>query len=149
MKKIALCLAFSCLSIYSAKAIDSTGCGLGSTILKGQRGTVPQILAVITNGTSGSQTFGITSGTLGCDPNGRITGGTGKILVFLENNFDNFALDASRGQGETINTLASITNKDVKDVEEVVKNNFNEIFDAEDVNLVDVSEKLASLLNVA
>ncbi len=149
MKKIALCLAFSCLAICNAKAIDSTGCGLGSTIFKGQRGTVPQVLAVTTNATSGNQTFGITSGTLGCDPYGRITGGTGRILVFLENNFDNFALDASRGQGETINTLASITNRDVKEVEEVVKNNFNEIFTDENVNLVDVSEKLATLLNVA
>ena len=41
---------------------DSTGCGLGTTIWAGKTGIFPQILAVTTNGTSGNQTFGITTG---------------------------------------------------------------------------------------
>ena len=149
MKKFALFVAFSCLGIGAANAIDSTGCGLGSVLWKGERGTVPQILAVTTNATFGNQTFGITSGTLGCDPYGRITGGTGRILVFLENNLDTFALDAARGEGETLNTLASITNKDVEEVKSIVKDHFDELFSEENVHVADISIKLATLLNVA
>ena len=149
MKKILLTAILSLTVINTAKAVDSTGCGLGSTIWKGERGVAPQVLAVTTNGTSGSQTLGIVTGTLGCDPNGRITGGTGKILGFLANNLDSFALDASKGEGETINVIASIVNQDVKKVQEVITNNFNELFSSEDLQAVEVSQKLAKLLNVA
>lgn len=61
-----------------AQAVDSTGCGLGSMAWRGQRGIGPQVLAATTNGSFGTQTFGITFGTSGCDPDGRVTGGTGK-----------------------------------------------------------------------
>ena len=149
MKKLFFVVGFCCLGIGAARAIDSTGCGLGSVLWKGERGTVPQILAVTTNATSGNQTFGITSGTLGCDPYGRITGGTGRILVFLENNLDTFALDAARGEGETLNTLAAITNKDVEEVKKVVKSNFDDLFPEGDAHVADISIKLAALLNVA
>ena len=149
MKKILLTAILSLTVINTAKAVDSTGCGLASTIWKGERGVVPQVLAVTTNGTSGSQTLGIVTGTLGCDPNGRITGGTGKILGFLANNLDNFALDAAKGEGETINVIASIVNQDVKKVQEVITNNFDELFSGEDLQAVEVSQKLAKLLNVA
>lgn len=92
MKKIILTsVAVAALAMLSttAGAVDSTGCGLGSMIWRGQKGPGPQILAVTTNGTFGTQTFGITTGTMGCDPNGRITGGTGRMLLtFLENNME-------------------------------------------------------------
>ena len=89
------------------------------------------------------------SGTLGCDPNGRITGGTGRIIGFLENNLDTFAFDAARGEGETINVIASIANQDVKKVQEIIKSNFDKLFDDEDLHVAEVSQKLAKLLNIA
>lgn len=149
MKKLFVLLAGSLFVVSNAKAVDSTGCGLGSTLLKGQKGPVYQILAVTTNGTSATQTFGITSGTLGCDPDGRITGGTGKVLVFLENNLDAFALDVAKGEGETINSLASILGKDSKEVSKILNNNFEELFSKENINVVEVSEKVATLLSIA
>lgn len=149
MKKLLLTTALSFVVISNAQALDSTGCGLGSTVWRGERGVAPQLLAVTTNGTSGTQTFGIMSGTLGCDPNGRITGGTGRIIGFLENNLDTFALDAARGEGETINIIASIANQDVKKVQEIIKSNFDKLFDDEDLHVAEVSQKLAKLLNIA
>ncbi len=149
MKKI-LCTSFvlACLS-SGAYAIDSTGCGLGSTLFKGQKGPIPQILAVTTNGTSANQTFGITSGTLGCDPEGRITGGTGKVLAFLENNVDAFALDVAKGSGETIDVVASIANKDSAETAKILKDNFDELFTDENLDVVALSEQVARLLNIA
>ena len=111
MKKIIAAAAVAaCFSASSAFAVDSTGCGLGSMAWRGQSGVAPQVLAATTNGFFGIQTFGITSGTSGCDPRGRITGGTGVMFAFLEKNLDQFALDASRGKGETIDAIASLMN---------------------------------------
>ena len=149
MKKV-LCISaiMACLS-SGAYAVDSTGWGFGSTLLKGQQGTIPQILAVTTNGTSASQTFGITSGTMGCDPNGKITGGTGKILVFLENNVDAFAFDVAKGNGETIDAIAQIANMDSEEAAKILKDNFNELFVDENVDVVALSQQVAKLLNIA
>lgn len=130
-----------------AHAVDSTGCGLGSMAWRGQRGPIPQILAVTTNGIFGTQTFGISSGTSGCDPQGRISGGTGRMaLAFLENNMEQFALDASAGQGETIDTLAGILNVDSEKLGEISKNNFASLFPSENVDAVDVTANLLALI---
>ena len=108
---------------------------------------VPQILAVTTNGTFGNQTFGITSGTSGCDPHGRVTGGTGRMtLAFLENNLEQFAMDASAGHGETIDTLAGILNVDSEKLGEVAKTNFASLFPDENADAVDVTVKLMALI---
>jgi len=132
----------------NAHAVDSTGCGLGSLAWRGQSGMLPQILAVTTNNyLIPSQTFGITSGTSGCDPHGRITGGTGKMtLAFLENNLEQFAMDASAGHGETIDTLAGILNIDSEKLGEIAKTHFAVLFPDENVDAVDVTAELLALV---
>lgn len=149
MKKSSLALAAFAAVLFSAEAhaVDSTGCGLGSMAWRGQKGPIPQILAVTTNGTFGTQTFGISSGTSGCDPQGRITGGTGRMaLAFLENNMEQFALDASAGRGETIETLAGILNVDSEKLGEVSKTHFAVLFPSENVDAVDVTAQLLALI---
>ena len=145
MKKAALFLVLFLGSASNAFAYDSTGCGLGSLLFKGQKGPVPQILAVTTNSTY-TQTFGITSNTSGCDSYGRITGGTGRIFAFLENNLDQFAADAAVGKGETIEAIAAITGRDAETVGRVAHNNFAELFGDKDVSAVTVTLKMADLL---
>lgn len=145
MKKAALFLVLFLGSASSAFAYDSTGCGLGSLVFKGQKGPVPQILAVTTNSTY-TQTFGITSNTSGCDSYGRITGGTGRMFAFLENNLDQFAADAAVGKGETIEAIAAITGRDAETVGRVAHNNFAELFGDKDVSAVTVTLKMADLL---
>lgn len=147
MKKFLISAAFiAAFSVSQAFALDSTGCGLGSIIFKGQAGTIQQILAVTTNGSFGTQTFGISSGTSGCDQNGRVSGGTGKIFAFLEKNMEQFAADAARGHGETIDTIAALTGTSSDKVGEVVKENFAFIFDSHDVSAVTVTLKVSELL---
>ena len=149
MKKILWASVFGGMMMFSAgaNAVDSTGCGLGSMAWRGQSGRVPQILAATTNGLFGTQTFGITFGTSGCDPNGRITGGTQKmVLAFLENNMEQYVMDAARGQGETIDTLAGIMNVDSEKLGEVSKQNFAFLFPDQDVQAVDVTLNLFTLV---
>ena len=130
-----------------AYAIDSTGCGLGSMAWRGQSGILPQVAAVTTNGTFGTQTFGITFGTSGCDPNGRVTGGTQKmVLAFLENNLEQFAMDAAAGQGETLTTLAGIMNMDEKTVAEKSYQHFAVLFPNENVDAVDVTLRFYQIM---
>ena len=113
-----------------AQAIDSTGCEA-------------QILAVTTNTSTGSQTFGITFGTSGCDPDGRVTGGTQKmVLRFIENNMEQYALDAARGEGETLDTLAGMLNMDKRTFAEKSRQNFARIFPDGNVDAVYVTGKI-------
>jgi hypothetical protein len=143
MKKYALLAAAAAVALTSAtsaNAYDSTGCGLGSMAWRGQSGIIPQVLAVTTNTVFFSQTFGISTGTSGCDPNGRVTGGTGRMLLaFLENNMEQFAMDAAAGQGETLTTVAGILNVDEAEFAVKVQNNFGVLFADNDVDAVDLT----------
>ena len=141
-----LILGAAMLVSAPAQAIDSTGCGLGSMAWRGQSGIAPQVLAVTTNGIFFSQTFGITFGTSGCDPNGRVSGGTGRMaLAFIQNNMEQFALDAAAGNGETIITLAGILNVDSDELGAKAKQNFAVLFASDNVDAVDVTLKLLEL----
>ena len=149
MKKIFYVSAIMACLASSSYALDSTGCGLGSILFQGEKGRVSQVLAVTTNATSGNQTFGITSGTLGCDPEGKITGGTKKVFAFLENNVDAFALDVAKGKGETIDVIASIANKDSAETAKILKENFNLLFADENLDVAKLSVQVSQLLNIA
>lgn len=100
-------LAATASSAAMAAGADSTGCGLGTMIFEGQSGRVPQILAVTTNGTFGNQTFGITSGTLGCVSDGTVKPAQ-RMAMFMGANMDKVAQDMSRGDGEALRTLADL-----------------------------------------
>ena len=152
MKKLYLSvLAAGMMAFVSnASAIDSTGCGLGSMAWRGQSGIAPQVFAATTNSLFGSQTFGITFGTSGCDPNGRVTGGTGKMmLAFLENNMEQYAMDAAAGHGETIETLAGILNMDSEKLGEMSKQNFATLFPNENVDAVTLTLNVLEMVKQA
>ena len=145
MKKIVFSLAAAGALVLAsnAQAVDSTGCGLGSMAWRGQSGIAPQVLAATTNGLFGTQTFGITFGTSGCDPNGRITGGSGRMaLAFMENNMEQYAMDAAAGRGETIETLAGILNMDSEKLGEISKQNFAYMFNDQNADALSVTLKL-------
>jgi hypothetical protein len=86
------------------------GCGLGKLAwsdYKGQKEIAPQVLMATTNGTFGSQTFGISTGTSGCTNDGKIMG-EHKTTMFAELNFDALAAEMAQGQGEHLASLASL-----------------------------------------
>jgi hypothetical protein len=108
MKRVVIIAALGCLLMVSAAyAKDSTGCGLGTMLFDGQQGLVPQVVAVTTNGTSGNQTFGITSGTLGCDTQGTIQYNAA-VQRYMGKRLDRVAADMSAGGGEHLRVLADL-----------------------------------------
>ena len=71
-------------------------------------------------------------------------------LAFLENNLEQFAMDAAAGHGETIETLAGILNVDSEKLGEQTKARFarffyNENADATSVTLamIDLAHEIA------
>jgi hypothetical protein len=82
----------------------AAGCGLGSVVLGNNPGFT-QVFAATTNGTFGTQSFGITSGTSNCvNPTPGATG----ARSFSETNRTAMSKDIARGQGETIRTLSAL-----------------------------------------
>src|SRR4051794_353568 len=101
------------------------GCGLGSMLFGRQPGFI-QVLAATTNGTLGSQTFGISTGTSNCTDTHP---GPATSKAFIEGNKDAVAKDISRGQGETIASLSTLAGcHDSKQVGAVLQSDFARIF---------------------
>ena len=89
---------------------NGPGCGLGKMAwgsYPDQQSIGSQVLQGTTNSTFGSQTFGISSGTLGCTNDGTIFASE-KVNVFAAINFDDISQDMARGQGEHLTSLATL-----------------------------------------
>ena len=86
------------------------GCGLGKLAwgeYKGQKEIAPQVLQATTNGTFGSQTFGISFGTSGCTNDGKIMSEQ-KTTMFASLNFEALTAEMAQGKGEHLASLASL-----------------------------------------
>ncbi|HEX7838658.1 MAG TPA: DUF3015 family protein [Kofleriaceae bacterium] len=116
-------------------AYGAAGCGLGSLVFGAKPGFM-QVFAATTNGSFGSQTFGITFGTSNC---GSTSGGIA-AKSFIETNREAFAKDVSRGSGETIDNLAALSGcTDGKAVGRSLQKNFKQIFPSAKATNTEVS----------
>jgi hypothetical protein len=138
---LTLALAAPAAPAQDGETANSTGCGLGTIVFEGQDGVAPQVLAVTTNGTSGNQTFGITSGTLGCTQDG-VVRSPAEVRMLLMSSLDNLAADVARGEGETLESLAGVEDQDRPRFFVALQENFARIFPDENVT---ADEALTSL----
>ena len=86
------------------------GCGLGKLAWSDyshQKNIGPQVLMATTNGTFGSQTFGISTGTSGCTNDGKVMSEQ-KTTMFAQLNFENLSQEMAQGQGEHLASLATL-----------------------------------------
>jgi Protein of unknown function (DUF3015) len=89
---------------------NGPGCGLGKLAWadSSQKESIGgQVMMATTNGTFGSQTFGISSGTSGCTNDGKIFASE-KVNVFAAVNFENLSQEMAQGQGEHLTSLATL-----------------------------------------
>ncbi len=96
--------------VSAANPDTGPGCGLGKLAWSdyaGQKQIAPQVLMATTNGTFGSTTFGISTGTSGCTNDGTIMASE-KVNVFAASNFDNISQEMAQGQGEHLASLATL-----------------------------------------
>lgn len=115
MKKMLAIAAVSLLPFGTAFAAQDIGCGLGTELMKDQKGLIFRVLGATTNGSFGNQTFGITSGTLGCAKNG-VVASDARRSMFTAANVDQLSAEIAAGEGETLATLAALYNVDAADV---------------------------------
>lgn len=115
VKKVLLCSVAVLFGLQAGLAMAANpdtgpGCGLGKLAwgdYKGQKEIAPQVLMATTNGTFGSQTFGISSGTSGCTNDGKIMAEQ-KTTMFASLNFDALSAEMAQGQGEHLASLAAL-----------------------------------------
>jgi hypothetical protein len=148
MKKL-LAAAALLLTVPTFAVAQNVGtCGWGSKLFDGQGGIAPQSLAVTTNGTSGNQTFGITSGTSGCTQDG-VVRSAWRTAAYIDSNMSRLARDISRGQGESLDSLALLLNVQPEDrgaFDGTLQKNFSEIFSDKDASTEDVLVSLKQVL---
>jgi hypothetical protein len=145
MKKLLLSLLLAAVSGL-AFADNGAGCGAGSILFKGQRGVAPHVLAATTNGSFGNQTFGMSSGTLGCDATDEID-----VMAanFFDQNLEQLATDMSRGEGEHLNALMAlmkVQDADKNYFKSMVKKQFSTIFPSQNVTSNEALSKLGEVM---
>jgi len=149
MKKIIVALAVFFLMTGAAYAglKDNCGCGLGSQIFYDKDSLLFQVLATFTNGICGNQTFGISSGTLGCDKPKNLVK-TEELNKFVAENMDNLAIDIASGEGESLNSVAEIIEVPADRRHEffsALQNNFGKIYSSANVSHTDVVDGIVSV----
>jgi hypothetical protein len=88
---------------------NGPGCGLGKLAWSdygGQKQIAPQVMMATTNGTFGSTTFGISSGTSGCTNDGVIM--KNKHVNMAQGSFESLKQEMAQGQGEHLASLATL-----------------------------------------
>jgi len=141
MKKVSLLVAG--LALTPVFAMANPGCGLGSQVFDGQEGVPAHVLAATTNGTSGNQTFGMTSGTLGCDVSKPVQ----YAAVFVNENMEELAENMAAGQGEALSTLAALLEVESPEAfAAMVQKNFSKIYTSSDVTAEQVMDNISALM---
>ncbi|MFC4259309.1 DUF3015 domain-containing protein [Marinobacter lacisalsi] len=142
MKKL---IAGAILLGASSMAFAQPGCGVGAMVWKGQSGIAPHVLAATTNGIFGNQTFGMTTGTLGCQTNESVQ----SMAMYMDSNIDKVARDMSRGSGENLETLAVLLGVDESDrgeFSQLLQDNFASIFPDADTTSDQAVDAIVALL---
>ena len=122
-------------------------CGWGSKLMDGQSGIAPQVLGATTNGTSGNQTFGISSGTSECKQPEKFAQNE-RLNEFVYANLDTLAKDIAQGGGESVQTLAELMQVPPEKREAFYRNlqtHFAEIFPRENVEYAQVVDTIITL----
>ncbi len=144
MKKLLVSIAaVAALSSAAFAGVNSqTGCGLGSVIIKDDSSAVMLALQATTNGTSGNQTFGITSGTLGCKKTKFVM--NERAEEFVASNMDTLAKEIAVGHGESVDTLAELLAVEDKALfASTLQSNYNAIYTSQKVEMSDVLDNIS------
>jgi hypothetical protein len=145
---LAALLTLASTAAMAAGENNIGSCGWGSKLFDGQSGVVPQILAVTTNGSTANQLFGITTGTSGCTQDGMVKSNY-KTAMFIDGNKDKLAQDMSKGNGETLVSLAKligVSDSDKAAFFRATKENFAQIYATETASADQVAANLKQVL---
>lgn len=154
MKKLLMGFVLSLLvsgAAYAAsgQARSNTGCGLGTMIFENQAddSIILQVLQSTTNGSTGTQTFGITSGTSECTPPANFAQNE-RLQHFVRNNMDNLAKEIAMGKGENLDTFVEMLGVGAAQSDAFKANlqaNFDKIFTSDKIVLAEVIDNVITV----
>ncbi len=147
MRKLIISCAAAAVVSTSAFSASNVGCGLGWAMFQGDsKSAFGQLFQITTNQSTSSQAFGITSGTSGCrQPSNMFA--SEETHKFVNDNMDKLALDISAGQGETLDTLATLLKvEDKASFNAKLQTNFEKIYTSENITSADIID---NIINVA
>ncbi|MBT8140257.1 MAG: DUF3015 domain-containing protein [Gammaproteobacteria bacterium] len=124
------------------------GCGLGTEVVfQDANEWHEHVLAATTNGTSGNQTFGMTSGTLGCESaGGPLAKGTQE---FIDGNIDRLAAEIAVGHGESLDALQQVIGVRAEQrahFTALLRDNFGSLFTSHEVNSGQLHNAIVKLM---
>lgn len=129
-----------------AFAVGDAGCGLGGMLIK-TNSKLMQLFAVTTNGTSGSQTLGITSGTSDCTSKGLVKNDS-QIQYFVEVNHTDIIREMAQGYGDKLSTLAALngcmTDAQISAFNTKVQSSFRSIVPTSNTPAIDLVKNMQS-----
>jgi hypothetical protein len=144
MKRVLLC-AVTLLSVSAfAKSYGPAGCGLGTMIIEKPDGLVMHVLQATTNGTSGNQTFGMTTGTSNCEVAG---GGKSAQVTFIEANKVALSNDIAKGNGTTLASLSKLYNCEASSFSASLKGKYNTIFPSANASATTIESSISSIVD--
>jgi Protein of unknown function (DUF3015) len=149
---IALCLVMVfgiAFAVSAGQAHDNTGCGLGTMLFQNNadHSTLLQSLQATTNGSFGTQTFGITSGTSECKQPSKLAKND-RLNEFVVANMDNLAKEIAMGKGETLEAFAElmqVPSEKRPEFYRTLQTNFAKIFTSENVQMANVVDNVATV----
>jgi hypothetical protein len=123
------------------------GCGWGALLFEGSTGVGAHVFALSTNVSLSDATFGLSSGTLGCDAHQPIRYKGGR--VYISGNMTQLAEDMSQGHGEALAGLSDVLGIQAQDKAAfytLTQTQFDKIYPNATVTSDQVMEHLASVM---
>ncbi len=120
---------------YKEVPYGMAGCGLWSLVIK-EKEKAPQIaVSVLNNFFYGSQTFGISSGSLNC-VDGKSEVAKVEKKVYISSNLNTLSKEASQGAGDHILALAEVFGCPGDEFAQFSQQNFSKIYQSESPDVV-------------
>jgi hypothetical protein len=145
---ITIASLFVAAGAHAGSIRDNCGCGIGTMALGDQDPTVlSQLAATALNGI-GSQSLGITSGTLECDPASAVVSNK-RVIEYVADNMDHLAHDMAMGDGASMNALADlmdVSDGDRSGIFAQLQQGFDRIFTSENVTAEQVVSNISGVL---
>lgn len=141
MKKLIAVALGLLLSVSAMGAHGPAGCGLGALLLGEKEGLIFNVLAGTTNASSGTQTFGMSTGTLGCED---AKMASVAAVSFIDNNLVALSNDIANGSGQTLNAYLTLINASNVN-NSVLRSNFASIF-ADNATATTIHASITSLI---
>ena len=152
MKKIMLAVLISLMLVATASAAtvrEDCGCGLGAEAIGQKEGLVWNLLGTFLNGLCGNQTFAMSTGTLQCGKPEKMVM-LEKMNIYVADNMDSLAIDIAKGEGESLDALAEVAQIDPEkrmDFNLALQDNFDYIYPDQNVQHVDVANRITEIMN--